>query len=84
MTLESDQREFDRITSRGIILGIVWILGAGSVISLVSAYQANKLLKNSGYEIEGKNKIRLCTFIGIAGLLVWAIAITIIILFKKN
>ncbi|MBK8550566.1 MAG: hypothetical protein IPL53_05675 [Ignavibacteria bacterium] len=84
MDKETVQKEFDRLTSRGIILGCVWILGAGSVISLISSYQANKLFKKSGFALEGKNKIRQCLYIGIAGLLVWVIAIAIIILFKKQ
>lgn len=84
MDKETVQREFDRLTNRGIILGCVWILGVGSVISLISAYQANKLLNSSGFILEGKNKIRQCTYIGIAGLFIWVIAVTIIILFKKK
>ena len=84
MDKESAQIEFNRLTNRGIILGSAWILGVGSVISLISAYQANKLFYGSGFELEGKNKIRKCILIGIAGLLVWAIAISIIIIFRKK
>jgi hypothetical protein len=81
---EAVQKEFNRLTSRGIILGCVWILGVGSVISLISAYQANKLFNENPQIITGKNKIKQCTYIGIAGLIVWVIAIAIIILFKKK
>ncbi len=84
MDKENAQIEFNRLISRGIIFGSVWIMGIGSVISLISAFQANKILKNSGFNIEGKNKIIKCLIIGISGLLVWVIAILIIILFKKK
>ena len=78
------QVEFNRLVNRGIILGSVWIMGVGSVISLISAFQANKILKNSGFNIEGKEKVVKCLLIGIAGLLVWVIAIAIILIFKKK
>ncbi len=84
MEKESMQVEFNRLINRGIILGSVWILGVGSVISLISAFQANKILKHSGYNIEGKNKVIKCFIIGISGLLVWVIAISIILIFKKK
>ncbi len=80
----SAQTEFDRLTNRGVILGYVWIMGVGSVISLISAYQAKKLFNASGSSIQGKSKITKCNVIGIAGLLVWVIAIAIIILFRKK
>lgn len=84
MNKQSAQTEFNRLTNRGVILGYVWIMGVGSVISLISAYQAKKLFYNSGYQIEGKSKITKCNIIGIAGLLIWVIAIAIIILFRKK
>jgi hypothetical protein len=68
---EDIQTEFNRLVNRGIILGCVWILGVGSVISLISAYQANKLINNS-------------VIIGIAGLLIWVAAIIIILVFRKK
>ena len=84
MDKQSVQTEFNRLTNRGIILGYVWILGAGSLISLISAYQAKKLFDTSGYALEGKNKIKKCIIIGISGLLVWVIAFAIIIIFRKK
>jgi hypothetical protein len=81
---ENLQIEFNRIVNRGVILGIVWIMGVGSIIALISGFQANKILKEADYNLEGKEKIRKCFVVGIAGLLVWVIAITIIIVFKKK
>ncbi len=84
MDKELLQKEFNRLTSRGIILGLAWILGAGSVIALISAQQANKIYIESGSALEGKDKIRKCIVIGVGGLLIWVIALAIIIIFKKN
>lgn len=84
MDKSSAQTEFNRLTNRGIVLGYVWIMGVGSLISLISAYQAKKLFNTSGFSLEGKNRITKCNIIGIAGLLVWVIAVAIIILFRKK
>lgn len=84
MDKSSAQTEFNRLTNRGIVLGYVWIMGVGSLISLISAYQAKKLFNTSGFSLEGKNRITKCIIIGIAGLLVWVIAVAIIILFRKK
>ncbi len=84
MSKESMQIEFDRLVNRGIILGSVWIMGIGSVISLISAFQANMIIKKSGFNIEGRERVVKCMIIGISGLLVWIIAVAIILIFKKK
>ncbi len=81
---QSVQTEFTRIVNRGIILGFVWILGVGSVIALISGFQAKKISREAGFELEGKDKITKCFLVGIGGFLLWAIAITIIIVFRKK
>ncbi|MEZ4822827.1 MAG: hypothetical protein R2942_10565 [Ignavibacteria bacterium] len=83
MEKEILQKEFDRVTNRGIIFGLVWIMGIGSVIALISGYQAGKIYKESGNSLEGKNKIFKSYIAGFSGILLWIIAILIIIIFKK-
>ncbi len=78
------QKQVHRIVNRGIILGSVWIFGIGSVISLKSAVQASKILKQSYYPLEGKGKVKKCYVIGIAGLLIWVISILIIIVYRNK
>lgn len=82
--IENLQIEFNRIVNRGVILGLVWIMGIGSVIALISGYQANKIFKDLGDIPKGKEKIIKCFIIGISGLLVWVIAVSIIFIFKKK
>ncbi len=84
MEKEILQKEFDRITNRGIIFGLVWIMGIGSVIALISGYQAGKIYKESGNLLEGKNKIFKSYIAGLSGILLWIIALLIIIIFKKS
>jgi len=38
------QEEVNRIINRGIIFGIIWILGIGSIIALTSGFQAKTFL----------------------------------------
>ncbi|MEO8447970.1 MAG: hypothetical protein ABI528_10765 [bacterium] len=83
-TKEELQTEVNRLVNRGIILGTVWILGAGSVIAFISAFQANKIIKTSGFQLDGKKKVTRCILIGVAGIMLWVIAIAIIIIFRKK
>lgn len=84
MNKEILQKEFDRITNRGIIFGLIWIMGIGSVIAIISGYQAGKIFKESGNSLEGKDRIFKSYIAGFSGILLWIIAILIIIIFKKK
>lgn len=81
---KENQTEFDRLTNRGIVFGCIWIMGVGSIIALISAYQAGKLFRESGNSLKGKNKIARSYIAGFAGILLWIIAIIIILVFRKT
>jgi hypothetical protein len=78
------EKEIQRVNKRGLVFGITWIMGIGSVIAIISAVQSYRLL----YHISGNNSnrkyrkeiIRNCV-IGIIGLSVW-IPIAILIIKK--
>jgi len=78
------QEEVNRIINRGIIFGIIWILGIGSIIALTSGFQAKKMIRQSEYKLTGNRKATKSILIGIGGLLVWVVAIFIIVKFKKT
>lgn len=84
MNNEAMQSEVNRIVNRGIIFGIIWIMGIGSIIAILSGFQAKKLIRQSGNTLTGNNKATKSILIGISGFLLWAIAIAIIIVFKKQ
>lgn len=84
MKNETMQTEVNRIVNRGIIFGIIWIMGIGSIIALTSGFQAKKIIKESGNTLDGNSKATKSILIGIGGLFVWVIAIAIIIIFRKN
>ena len=83
MNKEILQKEFDRLTTRGIVFGIIWIMGIGSIIAFISGYQAGKIYRESGNSLVGKNRITKTYIAGFAGILLWIIAILIIVIFKK-
>ena len=78
------QTEVNRLVNRGIIFGIVWIMGLGSVVALISGFQANKLIKQSGNILEGKKKVAQCFIIGVSGLIILAAAISLIFIYRKS
>ena len=84
MDKEALQTEVNRIVNRGIVFGIIWIMGIGSIIALTSGFQAKKIIKESGNTLDGNDKATKSILIGIGGLIVWVIAIAIIIIFRKN
>ncbi len=84
MINEKVQTEVNRLVNRGIILGLVWMMGIGSVIALISGFQAKKLIRSSQNGITGNKKANQSILIGVLGLLVWVIVIAFIIKYRKN
>jgi hypothetical protein len=83
MENEELQTEVKRLLTRGFIFGIIWIMGVGSVIAIISGFQAKKIISGSGNKLEGNKKATQSILIGIAGLLVWIIAGYIIFKYRR-
>ncbi|HAY34750.1 MAG TPA: hypothetical protein PK536_13385 [Ignavibacteria bacterium] len=84
MSSEEVKIEFSRLVNRGIVLGSVWIFGIGSVIAIISGYQAGRLLKESGIKTESSSKIQKCYLIGALGILIDLAVVLIIVFFRKK
>lgn len=84
MINEKVQTEVNRLVNRGIVLGLVWIMGIGSVIALISGFQAKKLIRTSENILTGKKKANQSILIGIIGLLVWVVVIIFILKYRRN
>lgn len=84
MINEKVQTEVNRLVNRGIVLGLVWIMGIGSVIALISGFQAKKLIRTSENGLTGKKKANQSILIGILGLLVWVVIIIFILKYRRN
>lgn len=84
MTDEKVQTEINRLVNRGIVLGLVWIMGIGSVIALISGFQAKKLIRSSENVLTGNKKANQSILIGILGLLVWVAVFAFIVKYKRH
>ena len=84
MINEKVQTEVNRLVNRGIVLGLVWIMGIGSVIALISGFQAKKLIRTSESILTGNKKANQSILIGILGLLVWVVVIAFVVNYRRN
>lgn len=84
MSTDSKQTEVNRLIQRGIVFGVIWIMGIGSVIAITSAVQAKKLIRDSGGVLEGNKRATLSMLTGIAGLAVLLTVFIIVLIYRKH
>ena len=65
------QRQIDAVLRRGMIFSIVWLAGIGSLIAILSALRAKKLIAQSGGKASGMGRVWWCLIVGGLGLLLW-------------
>ena len=65
------QSEVDAMLRRGVIFSIVWLMGFGSLIAIIQAFKARKIIQQSNGEIRGSGKVVWCLVVGGLGLLFW-------------
>jgi chromate transport protein ChrA len=77
------EKEIDRLNNRGWFFGAAWIMGLGSIVTIISLIQAYKLYKKFNISDEKRKRTMIRNLvIAIIGLSVW---IPIVILFiNKN
>lgn len=78
------QRKVDDLLKRGIIFSIFWLMGIGSLIAVVNAFRARRMIKQSNGEIRGMDKVWWCLIIGGAGLLLWGYVVIMVIINKAT
>ena len=65
---------------RGIVFSIFWLMGVGSLIAIVQAIKARKIIQRSNGEIRGSGKVMWCFIVGGAGLLFWGFVILMVVI----
>ena len=65
---------------RGIIFSIFWLMGVGSLIAVIQAIKARKIIRRSNGEIRGSGKVMWCFIVGGAGLLFWGFVILMVVI----
>ena len=74
------QRRVDTLLRRGILFSIIWAAGVGSIIAIVSAVKAKKLIEHSAGEASGMRRVWFCLILGGLGVLLWGSIIAMSIL----
>ena len=69
------QDQVDGMLRRGIFFSIFWLMGVGSLIAIIQAVKARKIIQQSNGEIHGSGKVMWCFIVGGAGLLFWGYVI---------
>lgn len=65
---------------RGIFFSIFWLMGVGSLISIIQAVKARKIIQQSNGEIRGWGKVVWCFIVGGAGLLFWGYILVMVVI----
>ena len=63
---------------RGVIFSIFWLMGVGSLIAIIQAMKARKIIRQSSGEIRGSGKVWWCLIVGGMGLLFWGYVILMV------
>lgn len=69
--LEKKKKISHKLLSKGFNYSIFWLAGFGSLISIVSAFKANKIIEESNGQIKGKFWVWWCYIVGGIGILIW-------------
>lgn len=65
------QARVDRLLNKGILFSIFWLMGIGSIISVVSAAKANRMINANRGEVKGKARVWWCFVVGGFGIALW-------------
>jgi len=65
------QARVDGLLRRGMIFSILWLMGIGSAIAVISGVKAKRLIEESGGTVSGMKRVWWCLIVGGIGLLIW-------------
>ena len=65
------QAHVDGLLRRGMIFSILWLMGIGSAIAVISGIKAKRLIHESGGTVVGMKQVWWCLIVGGIGLLIW-------------
>lgn len=64
----------------GIFFSIFWLMGFGSLIAIVQALRAHKIIRQSDGAIRGSGRVVWCFIVGGAGLLFWGYVLLMVVI----
>ena len=71
------QIKVSKILSRGFVFSIVWLAGFGSLIAVISGFQALKIINRSQDKIAGIKMAWWCIIVGRLGIIILPISLFI-------
>ena len=74
------QHQVNSMLRRGILFSIFWLIGIGSLISIIQGIKALRIIRESNGEIKGMGKVLWCFIVGGSGLLFWGFVILLVII----
>ena len=74
------QNQVDAMLRRGVVFSIFWLMGVGSLIAIIQAVKAQRIIRKSDGEIRGSGKVLWCLIVGGAGLLFWGYVMVMVII----
>ena len=74
------QHQVDGMLRRGVIFSIFWLMGVGSLIAVIQAVRARRIIQQSNGEIQGMGKVLWCFIVGGIGLLFWGYVLLMLVI----
>jgi len=71
MATPPTQEKLDSMLRKAVVLSIIWLMGIGSLISVVQAVRAKRMIDQSRGGLVGLGKVWWCFVVGGVGLLFW-------------
>lgn len=66
------QQQINALLRRGVVFSVVWLMGVGSVIALISGLRAKRLIEESQGTATGLGRVWWCLVVGGLGIAIWA------------
>jgi hypothetical protein len=74
-------RQTNGLSVASLVLGIVWVLGIGSILAVIFGFVARKQIKESGGRQTGEGLALagiILGFVGVLGLILWIVLIAVV------
>lgn len=65
------QRDVDRILQRGVVFSLVWLMGIGSIIAVLSGLRAKRMIEQSAGACREDGRVWWCLIVGGIGIAIW-------------
>ena len=71
------QAKVNGLLRRGVVFSILWLMGIGSAIAVISGLKAKRLIQGSGGTVTGIGRAWWCLIVGGLGIVIWGIVVIV-------